>query len=137
VHASLRGQREASVSGQSSSFGHTRLSACANRKSANVSCHTAAQHRLPSRRASSFPPRSVHALPSCAASDHSAPQSLPAGKPQRPSSRPIGRPFCRLFPNPTSPQHMCAQNAAIRSQMAGGGQRRAYEELHTLSGQLL
>ena len=72
--------------------------ACANRRSANVSCQTGAQHQRPSRRASCSQPRSAPALPSCAAADHSDPRSLPAGKLQHPSSRPNGRPFCRLLP---------------------------------------
>jgi hypothetical protein len=100
--------------------------ACANRKSANVSCHSDAQYLRPSRRASCFPPRAVPALPLRAASDHSAPRSLPAGKPQRPSNRPNGRPFGRLLPSPNLRARAVVQNGGIKSEMAGGDWRRAY-----------
>lgn len=54
--------------------------------------------------------------------------NINAGKPQSPSSCPNGRPFCRLSPNPTPPPQMCAENEGIRSEMAGGGRRRAYKK---------
>ncbi len=80
-----------------------------------------------------FPPRSVPALPSCAAAGHLAPRSLPAGNPNTFRAVQMDAHFAVYFQNPNPPSCTCAQNGRIRSEMAGGGRRCAYRAVSTPS----